>query len=84
MSSIYLFNGLEDGAGHAGNASLILQPVLSYGKSGCILSPTNWGQWNLVSYLVSGSGRGKRIKVDGDDIVGTMIDKVEMMFSLIR
>ena len=79
LSSIYLFNGLEDGAGHAGNASLILQPVLSYGKSGCILSPTNWGQWNLVSYLVSGSGRahcGKRIKVeDGDDIVGTMIDR---------
>ena len=25
LSSIYLFNGLEDGAGHAGNASLILQ-----------------------------------------------------------
>ena len=31
-SSIYLFNGLEDGGGVPGKASLILQPVLSYVK----------------------------------------------------
>jgi len=78
LSSVYIFNGLEDGAGHKGNASLILQPVLSYGKSGCILSPTNWAKWNLVSYLVSGSGRahcGKRIEVQvGDEVVGTMVN----------
>ncbi len=47
LSSVYLFNGLEDGAGHHGNASLILQPVLLFGKSGCLLNPTQWGQWHL-------------------------------------
>ena len=75
LSSIYLFNGLEDGGGHH-NASLILQPVLSFGKSGCVLDPLHWGQWNLLSFLVSGSGRahcGPRIGVkEGEEVVGTM------------
>ena len=30
-SSVYIFNGLEDGTGHGGNATLVLQPVLQYG-----------------------------------------------------
>jgi len=76
LSSIYIFNGLEDGNGHWGSASLILQPVLSYGKSGCVLNPLYWGRWNFLSFLVSGSGRahcGKRIGVrEGDELVGTM------------
>eukprot|EP00948_MAST-09A_sp_MAST-9A-sp1_P001360 g1360.t1 len=76
LSAVYLFNGLEDGGGISGAASFIMQPVLSYGRSGCILNPLEWHQYNLVSYLVSGSGRahcGKRIKVNpGDIVVGEM------------
>ena len=47
-SSIYLFNGLEDGGGVPGKASLILQPVLSYGKSGCLINPLHFGDWYLT------------------------------------
>ena len=76
LSSVYLFNGLEDGGGVHGKASLILQPVLLFGKSGCVLNPADWGQWNLQSYLVDGNGRahcGKRIKVHpGQTVIGTM------------
>jgi hypothetical protein len=75
LSSIYIFNGLEDGGGHH-NASLILQPVLSYGKSGCVLNPLHWGEWSFLSFLVSGSGRahcGQRIPVkEGDVLQGSM------------
>jgi len=56
-SSIYIFNGLEDGTGHAGNASVILQPVLQFGKSGCILKPSKLKDWYFTSYLVTGAGR---------------------------
>lgn len=49
--------GLEDGGGHSGEASLILQPVLSYGKSGCVLNPLHFADWWLTSFYVSGSGR---------------------------
>lgn len=77
LSSIYLFNGLEDGGGHSGASTLILQPVVSYGKSGCVLDP--FAKWNYLSFLVSGSGRahcGKKIAVKpGDLVVGTMTDK---------
>jgi len=77
LSSIYLFNGLEDGGGHSGDSSLILQPVLSYGKSGCVLDP--FAKWNMLSFLVNGAGRahcGKKIPVKtGDVVVGTMTDK---------
>lgn len=57
QSSIYLFNGLEDGHGHAGEASVILQPVLQYGKSGCLLNPLKWGKWYFTAYQVGISGR---------------------------
>jgi hypothetical protein len=76
LSSVYLFNGLEDGSGHHGNASLILQPVLQFGKSGCLLNPLDWGSWNIAAYLVDGNGRahcGKTIKVQTNDtVVGVM------------
>ena len=77
LSSVYFFPGLEDGGGHHGNASLILQPVLQYGKSGCVLNPLNWGSWHLMSYLVTGDGRahcGKKLNVDtGDKLRGSMV-----------
>jgi hypothetical protein len=76
LSSVYLFNGLEDGAGHHGNATLILQPVLQYGKSGCLINPTKWTSWQAGSYLVDGNGRahcGKTFPVSvNDTVVGTM------------
>jgi len=76
LSSIYIFNGLEDGGGQHGNATLILQPVLQFGKSGCINDPLLWGEWHFTAYLVKGNGRaycGSRLKVDeGDVIVGAM------------
>ena len=55
-SSIYLFNGVEDGGGEHGNASVILQPVLQFGKSGC-LHIGKLTDWYLTSYAVSGAGR---------------------------
>ena len=67
MSSVYYFNGLEDGSGTHGNASFILQPVLQYGKSGCVIDPLLWHQWHLSAYLVDGDGRahcGPRLKVE--------------------
>jgi len=76
MSSTYLFNGLEDGGGVHGKSSYILQPVLSYGKSGCIVNPMNFFQWYLISFSVTGAGRalcGKRIAVsEGEKVRGIM------------
>lgn len=76
QSAVYLFNGLEDGGGHPGESTLILQPVLQFGKSGCLLNPLLWGEWQLSAYLVDGNGRahcGKRIQVKVGDLVnGTM------------
>eukprot|EP01079_Euglenida_sp_SAG-EU17-18_P003184 gene3184-3708_t len=77
QSSVYLFNGLEDGGGHHGNSTLILQPVLQFGKSGCLLDPADWGHWNVGAYLVDGNGRahcGKTHRVQpGDTVVGSMV-----------
>eukprot|EP00947_MAST-08B_sp_MAST-8B-sp1_P005757 g5757.t1 len=76
LSAVYFFNGLEDGGGKHGNASLILQPVLSHGRSGCVVNPLAWGDWHMGAFLVDGSGRahcGKAIKVsEGDTVVGNM------------
>jgi len=76
MSSTYLFNGLEDGGGVHGKSSYILQPVLSYGKSGCIINPIDFFHWYLISFSVTGSGRaycGKRIAVkEGERVKGVM------------
>jgi len=76
LSSIYIFNGLEDGGGQHGNATLILQPVLQFGKSGCVKDPLLWGEWHLSAYHVSGAGRaycGSVLRVkEGDVVVGTM------------
>jgi hypothetical protein len=47
----------QDGGGVSGAASLILQPVLQYGKSGCVHNPLMYDDWYLTSYLVTGSGR---------------------------
>lgn len=74
MSSAYLFNGLEDGGGVRGKSSLILQPVLSYGKSGCVLNPL--AGWHFTSFKVTDAGRaycGKSISVrEGDLLQGRM------------
>ena len=76
QSSVYFFNGLEDGGGTHGNASLILQPVLQYGKSGCVLNPFKWNQWHFGAYLVDGNGRahcGSMMKVKtGESLLGSM------------
>merc|ERR1712232_35169 len=76
MSSAYFFNGLEDGAGVHGKATYVLQPVLTYGKSGCIIDPVNFFQWHFVSFSVTGAGRaycGKRLSVkEGESIRGIM------------
>lgn len=76
QSSVYLFNGLEDGAGVTGASTLILQPVLQFGKSGCVVNPIHWGHWWLVSYLVV-NGRafcGSRLGPlnVGEDLIGEM------------
>jgi len=68
---------LEDGGGVKGASSLILQPVLQFGKSGCIINPLNWGKWWLTSYLVDGTGRafcGARLGPlkEGEEVVGEM------------
>ena len=77
LSSVYFFPGLEDGGGHHGNASLILQPVLQFGKSGCVIDPVEWGSWHYMSYLVTGDGRahcGEKLSVStGDALRGEMI-----------
>lgn len=74
LASVYLFNGLQDGNGIHGASSLILQPVLLHGKSGC-LPFGGGGGWHLGSYLVDG-GRahcGKHFRVQpGQTVVGTM------------
>ncbi|GMI12005.1 hypothetical protein TrVE_jg14001 [Triparma verrucosa] len=76
QSSVYLFNGLEDGGGVHGAASVILQPVLQYGKSGCLLNPTKRNSWYFSSYVVDGNGRAHcadLIPVDvGEEITGIM------------
>ena len=76
LSSVYLFNGLEDSGGKRDTASMIMQPVLQYGKSGCVLDPLSWDAWHWIAYLVSGSGRahcGRILKVRvGETVVGNM------------
>ncbi len=77
QSAVYFFNGLEDGGGVHGAASLILQPVLQFGHSGCLLNPLSWGSWHFGAYLVDGNGRahcGEMIQVNVGDVVrGDMI-----------
>merc|ERR1712107_544574 len=66
MSSVYFFNGLEDSGGTPGTATFILQPVLSYGKSGCIIDPLLFFQWHFTSFHVTNAGRaycGARLAV---------------------
>jgi len=74
MSSAYIFNGLEDGAGKRGASTMILQPVLSYGKSGCVLDPL--AGWRFTSFHVTGAGRaycGPSLRVRrGDSLQGRM------------
>lgn len=74
MSSMYLFNGLEDGGGHSGEATVILQPVLSYGKSGCVLNPL--AGWEFTAFQVTAGGRaycGPKVSVqEGDKLQGVM------------
>ena len=76
LSSVYIFNGLEDGGGIHGKSTLILQPVLQYGKSGCLNDPLLWHMWHLTSYLVDGNGRahcGARLRVyEGEQVYGGM------------
>lgn len=76
LSSVYLFNGLEDGGGQHGGASFILQPVLQYGKSGCVLDPLKWHSWHFIAFVVDGAGRahcGETLQVnEGETLVGNM------------
>lgn len=76
MSSVYFFNGLEDSGGKPGTATYILQPVLSYGKSGCIIDPLLFFEWHLVSFYVTSAGRaycGPRLAVKvGERVRGAM------------
>lgn len=76
LSAVYFFNGLEDGGGQHGNATLILQPVLQHGRSGCLIDPLAWADWHLGAYLVDGNGRahcGRNFKVNpGDSVLGNM------------
>lgn len=69
LTTLFFFNGLED---KPHDASLILQPVLQYGFSGC----GGGAHWTLTSFMVSSSGRahcGKRLRVhEGDQVVGDM------------
>jgi len=72
MSSAYVFNGLEDGSGKHGAASFILQPVLSYGKSGCVLDPLNFFSWHFTSFYVTQAGRaycGRRLQVEEGEVL---------------
>jgi len=69
MSSVYLFNGLEDGSNRH-DSTFILQPVLSYGKSGCILNPL--AGWRFTAFQVTKAGRaycGKVIEVEEGDVL---------------
>ena len=78
QSSVYIFNGLEDGRGVHGAASVILQPVLQYGKSGCNLNPLKWSEWLLSSYVVDGNGRAhcaELISVSPGDVVQGIMEK---------
>lgn len=74
LSSMYLFNGLEDGGGVRGASTFILQPVLSHGKSGCVLNP--FAGWEFTSFQVTGAGRaycGRHFSVkEGDMLQGIM------------
>mmetsp|Transcript_101279 Transcript_101279/g.285537 ORF Transcript_101279/g.285537 Transcript_101279/m.285537 type:complete len:322 (+) Transcript_101279:74-1039(+) len=76
MSSTYFFNGLENSGGVPGIATFILQPVLSYGKSGCIVNPLNFFHWYLTSFHVTQAGRaycGSRLPVEeGERLRGVM------------
>jgi hypothetical protein len=69
FTTLFFFNGLED---KPHGASLILQPVLQYGYSGC----GGGDFWSFTSFLVNGAGRascGKMIKVqEGDKVTGTI------------
>ena len=47
----------QDGGGVSGAASLILQPVLQYGKSGCVHNPLMYDDW----YLLSRHGKRPRL-----------------------
>ena len=53
-----------------------MQPVLQYGKSGCLNNPLLWHEWHMTSYFVTGAGRaycGKRLAVKtGQTVVGNM------------
>ena len=80
QSSVYIFNGLEDGRGVHGAASVILQPVLQYGKSGCNLNPLHWSTWYLSSYVVDGNGRAHcadLVEVEPGDVVQGIMEKGE-------
>lgn len=76
-SSIYFFNGLENSNGVPGTADVILQPVLQFGKSGCLLNPLKFGAWYFTAYQVGINGRafcGRNVGPlrEGDVLVGNM------------
>jgi hypothetical protein len=50
FTTIFFFNGFEQ---HLHNTSVIIQPVLQYGFSGC----GGGERWTMTSFVVSDSGR---------------------------
>lgn len=75
-SSVYIFNGLENGGGVKDASDMILQPVLQYGKSGCLIDPFKFSDWYFTSYEVVGGraycGSNVGPLSQGEELVGIM------------
>jgi len=61
------------------DSTVKLQPILQWGKSGCLRNPEDWEAWNVISYLTSG-GRfhcGGRVPAKAGHRVVTKIKESE-------
>lgn len=75
VTTIFLFNSLEDGGSKYTDSTVKLQPVLQWGQSACLKDPITAEAWNIITYLTAG-GRvhcGARVSaVAGHTVVGLM------------
>jgi hypothetical protein len=65
LTTLFFFNGLEE---ELHNTSCIIQPVLSYGFSGC----GGWDDWRVTAFVVSDAGRahcGSMYAVKTGDVI---------------
>eukprot|EP00128_Syssomonas_multiformis_P005494 Colp12_sorted_trinity150504_noHs@33154 len=65
LTTLFFFNGMEE---QLHNTSVIIQPVLQYGHSGC----GGGSKWTFASYIVSGAGRaycGKMYGAQTGDVI---------------